>query len=270
MSSNDFTTTRVYVFDLDGVLFRGEDPIDGAAESVARLRARPDARLFFLTNNSTQTRTFYRDKLTRLGMPCDENEIVTSASAAGMYLTAQGAAGKTALVVGGVGIKEELTRAGLILVTDDVAPTAVSADYVVVGMDRQFQYATLWRAQQAILRGATFIATNRDGQFPVENGQVTPGGGAMVAALETCTEVVPLVIGKPETLGLRTILDVAGVRPEEALMIGDRLDTDILCGNRLGVPTALVLTGVTSAEKAAAAPPEMTPTFVLNDLRELE
>jgi 4-nitrophenyl phosphatase len=272
MTSSSATSPRVLVFDLDGVLYRGEDAVDGAAESLTRLRRQePPVTLYFLTNNSSQPRRVYADKLTRLGMPVHEDEIVTSASATAAYLADDPkAAGKTALAVGGPGIADELTRIGMIVRrAEELQPTGEGIDYVVVGMDRNFNYHTLHVAQQAILNGATFIATNRDGQYPIEAGKVTPGGGAMVAALEACSEVTPIVIGKPETLGLQTILRHSGVRPDEAVMIGDRLDTDVLCGNRLGVPTVLVLTGVTSPETAAAAPPEMRPTRIIPTLREL-
>jgi 4-nitrophenyl phosphatase len=261
---------RAFIFDLDGVLYRGEEAIDGAAETLARLRALADpaAALFFLTNNSTQARRDYVAKLTRLGMRCVEDEIVTSASATAAYLVSLGAAGRSVLCVGGPGIRDEMARAGMETVTTE-GPEHVPVDYVVTGMDRQFNYHTLWRAQQAVLGGAVFIATNRDGQYPIENDQVVPGGGAMVAAIEACTDTTPVVIGKPETHGLRTILDRAGIAPHEALLIGDRLDTDVLCGNRLGVPTVLVLTGVTSEAKALDAPPEMRPSRIIADLRAL-
>lgn len=265
-----FEQTRAFIFDLDGVLYRGEDGIPGAAEAVAGLRARrPAPLIFFLTNNSSQTRADYVAKLSRLGIPCHEDEIVTSASAAGSYLVAQGARGRTVLCVGGIGIRDEMTRAGLLLVPADTPPADVRADFLVVGMDRQFNYDTLYRAQQAVLHGASFIATNRDGQYPIEHEQVTPGGGAMVAAIEACTDTVPLVMGKPETLGLQTLLDRADLLPDQAVMIGDRLDTDVLCGNRLGVPTVLVLTGVTSEAKLGDAPLAQRPGLVLSNLREL-
>lgn len=263
--------TRVFVFDLDGVLFRGEEPIDGAAETIARLRSRPEpATLFFLTNNSSQPRRVYVEKLTRLGMPCNEDEIVTSSSATAAYIRdVLGVKQAKVLVVGGPGIVDELERVGLTTQMSGEPETGEAFDFVVAGLDREFTYHKLWRAQQAILNGATFIATNRDHQYPIEGGKVIPGGGAIVAAIEAAADVVPRVIGKPETLGLETILRRAGARPEEAVMVGDRTDTDILCGNRLGVPTALVLTGVTDAAKAAAVPDEQRPGRILQNLREL-
>ncbi len=265
--------TKVYVFDLDGVLYRGEAAVEDAADALARLRARTPAPLiYFLTNNSSQPRSVYREKLERLGMPCADEEIVTSSSATAVYLTEilEARPDSVVLAVGGPGIAHEMGEVGLTVIhSKDCDPETVTADFVVAGMDRNFNYHTLHVAQQAILRGATFVATNRDGQYPVEEGKVTPGGGAIVAAIEASTDTTPAVIGKPEPLGLQTIIRRSGVQPEEALMIGDRLDTDILCGNRLGVPTALVLTGVTSESKALAAPPEMTPGRILKTLADL-
>ncbi len=264
---------RAYVFDLDGVLFRGDEVIPDAPPALARLRARrPAPFIFFLTNNSWQPRGDYAAKLTRMGMPASENEVVTSASATAAYLRGLGAAaGRTALVVGGSGIRDELERAGLsvVLPDADTPPEDTRADYVVAGVDRQFTYDTLWRAQQAILHGAVFVATNRDNTFPLENGRIQPGGGAIIAAIEACTDTVPVIVGKPETHGLDAILRTCGVFPHDAVMIGDRLDTDVLCGNRLGVPTVLVLSGVTSLSAAEQASDEMRPGRIIHTLAEL-
>ncbi|MDX1934575.1 MAG: HAD-IIA family hydrolase [Capsulimonadales bacterium] len=263
-------STRVFIFDLDGVLYRGETAVPHAAEALSALRQRtPAVRLFFLTNNSTQPRRVFAEKMARLGMPATEDEIVTSASATALYIASQGDAGKTALVVGGDGIIDELTRIGMtVRSAGEPEVSGERIDYVVVGLDRSFRYEALFRAQQAILNGAVFLATNRDGQYPVEGGLI-PGAGAMVAAIEACADVRPIVIGKPETLGLRMILDMAGATPPEAVMIGDRLDTDIACGNRLGMPTVLVLTGVTTPERVldtSLLPAEMRPGRILTDL----
>jgi phosphoglycolate/pyridoxal phosphate phosphatase family enzyme len=261
----------VFVFDIDGVLYRGTEAIDGAAQTLARLRQRSEpAQVFFLTNNSSQPRQVYVDKLTGMGMPCTEDEIVTSASATAAYIAGVlGAKNASALVVGGPGIEDELSRVGLTVQRSADEETGETVDFVVAGLDREFTYHKLWRAQQAILRGAKFIATNRDGQYPMEEGRVIPGGGAMIAAIEAASDTVPQVIGKPETLGLQTILHTANARPDEAVMVGDRCDTDILCGNRLHVPTVLVLTGVTTREKADLVPPDQRPTHIIETLYEL-
>lgn len=264
--------TKVYVFDLDGVLWRGETAIEGAPEAISRLRA-AGKRLFFLTNNSSQPRRVYVEKLTRLGMPATEEEIVTSASITATFLeTNRQASGKTAFAVGGPGIRDELERIGMRVVTvEDPEAADLACEFVVVGLDRAFRYETLLRAQQCLLRGAEFIATNRDGQYPMETG-VIPGGGSIVAAVAAAADREPLTMGKPEPMGLKVLLQRAGVLPEEAVMVGDRLDTDILCGNRCDVPTTLVLTGVTTAAQAAQAAqaaPELAPTRVIATLEEL-
>jgi 4-nitrophenyl phosphatase len=278
LENTPLLTPRVYVFDLDGVLFRGNEPVPGAAECLARLRARtdPPARLFFLTNNSSQPRRVHAEKLTRMGMPAHEDEVVTSSSATADYLSQQlraenvAPATRTALVVGGPGIVDELTRVGLtVRHAREPEQPGERIDYVVVGLAQDFDYHQLLHAQQAVLAGAAFIATNRDGQFPAEGGRVTPGAGSVVAAIEAASDTRPITIGKPEPLGLQTILRLADAAPEEAVMIGDRLDTDIWCGNRLGVPSVLVLTGITDLSKANAAPREMRPGRILKDLTEL-
>lgn len=241
-----------------------------AAEAISRLRRTPGVSLFFLTNNSSQNRSDYAEKLTALGMPCSEDEIVTSSSATAAYLAAgPGATGKIALAVGGHGISTELGLVGIKVRRHTEIRADETIDYVVVGLARDFNYEALNQAQQAILGGATFIATNRDGQYPMEAGRVAPGAGAVVAAIQACTYVDPVVIGKPEILGLQTILERSGALPSEAVMIGDRCDTDVLCGNRLGVPTVLVLTGVTTKEQALAVPPEQRPGRIIETLRDL-
>ena len=260
--------SSTYVFDLDGVLWRGESVVPGAPEAIARLRA-AGKRLFFLTNNSSQPRRVYVEKLTRLGMPADESEIATSASITAAYLASQGAAGKSVFAVGGPGIADELGRVGVTVVTvADPEERDAECVYVVVGLDKEFRYETLRRAQQCLLRGATFIATNRDGQYPVEDG-VIPGGGSIVAAIAAAAEREPLTMGKPEPLGLQLLLERAGVAAKDAVMVGDRLDTDILCGNRCGVPTVLVLTGVGTQAQAEAALASHAPTRVIPALDEL-
>ena len=266
-------TFGVYIFDLDGVLYRGAEAVDGASESLSALRARSDKpQLFFLTNNSSQPRREYVEKLRNMGMECTEDEMVTSSSATAFYLrhVLQAPSGQSVLCVGGEGIRDEMRLSGYTVIrTDEPEDPNQPIDFVVAGMDRNFNYQTLNRAQQAILRGATFLATNRDGQYPIEGGRVTPGGGAMVAAIEACTDTTPLVLGKPEPLGLEAVLQMAKCQPADALFVGDRLDTDILCGNRVGVPTALVLTGVTSEAKARDADGDFKPGRIIHSLRDL-
>jgi 4-nitrophenyl phosphatase len=260
----------VYVFDLDGVLYRGEEAVEDAPETLSALRSAGHA-LFFLTNNSSQPRRVYVEKLARLGMASTEDEIVTSASATADYLAQHGAKGAKVLAVGGPGIADELARINIATEYADTPfpATEITYDYVIVGLDREFTYHKLHRAQQALLAGAKFIATNRDAQYPIEAGNVIPGGGSIVAAIAAAAGCEPITIGKPEPTALQTILTRCGAWPHEAMMIGDRLDTDIACGNKIGVPTTLVLTGVSTREEAETAPLELRPTRIISTLKEL-
>lgn len=256
---------RLVIFDLDGVIYRGEEPMPYAAETVQRLRA--EGKLVrFLTNNSALTREAYVRRLTQMGIPCEEEDFMTSAYATALYLQSQGAAGKRVFIVGEEGIHEELQRIGMRVVED---PEQEGADYVVAGIDRRFTYDKLRRAHYAIWHGACFIATNRDATYPAAGGRIVPGGGAIVAAIATCTGVEPLVIGKPNTYSMEMLLQRCGVSPQEGVLVGDRLDTDVLVGKRAGLHTVLVLTGVTDEQALRAAPMEMQPERVIRTLAEL-
>lgn len=260
----------VYIFDLDGVLYLGDTAIPYAADAVRRLQ---DAgkQIYFLTNNSGKTRAEYRKKLADVnGLDVPESAIFTSAYATALYLKQRGAAGRSVFVIGEPGLAAELSASGgLVPVTEPDSADVHDIDYVVVGIDRQFTYDKLRFAHAAITRGhAQFIATNRDATFPMETGEI-PGGGSLVASLATATGREPVTIGKPETHAYEAILDAAGVTAADSVMVGDRLDTDIAVGRRAGAGTVLVLTGVTSEEKAQAAPPEWRPDRIIGDLREL-
>jgi len=256
---------RLFIFDLDGVIYRGEEPMPYAVETVQRLREE-GKMVRFLTNNSALTREAYVRRLTGMGVPCQEEELMTSAYATAIYLQSQGAEHKRVFIVGEEGIHEELRRIGMRVVTD---PEEEGAEYVVAGIDRDFTYDKLRRAHFAIRHGAQFIATNRDATYPAAGGRIVPGGGAIVAAIQACTGVEPLVIGKPNTYSVELLLQRCGVCPQEAVLVGDRLDTDVLVGKRVGLHTVLVLTGVTDAEAVRFASEEMLPDRVIRTLAEL-
>lgn len=256
---------RTYIFDLDGVIYRGDEIQPGAAETIQTLRLRSE-KVYFLTNNSTLSRRDYAHKLTRLGIPTQPADVMTSAYAAAIYLKEQKPQGCAAYVVGESGIRDELRAVGVRIVNRLDNRTV---DFVVVGLDRRFNYRKLLEAQQAIFRGAEFVATNRDPTFPLEKGLMTPGGGSMVSAIQTAAGVEPRVIGKPQTYSLEKIMAMAGTQPDETVVIGDRLDTDIRLGKKAGAHTALVLTGVTTEQDARNAPPEMKPDRIIRSLLEL-
>jgi 4-nitrophenyl phosphatase len=256
---------RAYIFDLDGVIYRGEELQPGAAEVIQTLRSRGE-KVYFLTNNSTQSRSQYADKLTRLGVPAQPRDVMTSAYATALYLHETKPGDCRAYVVGEAGLKQELRSEGIEVVEE---PNGKPIDFVVAGLDREFDYSKLFNAQQAIFQGAIFVATNCDPTFPLEEGLLSPGGGTMVAAIQTATDTPPLVIGKPEIYSVRKVMDLAGATPEESIVIGDRLDTDVWGGKRAGARTALVLTGVTTEEQARNAPDEMKPDWIIRSLAEL-
>jgi 4-nitrophenyl phosphatase len=255
----------VLIFDLDGVIYLGDTPIPGAIEALHALVA-AGHRLFFLTNNSTRTRQTYADKISRMSYPARADQVMTSAYATGLYLQSLGAAGKSVYVVGEGGLREEMHLAGLRVLTED---DPLGADYVVAGLDRDLTYAKLRRAHAEITEhGATFIATNRDATFPMEHGEI-PGGGAIVAPIECSTGVKGFTVGKPEPHTWLRILDLAGVPPHGALMVGDRSETDILGAKKIGLRTALVLTGVTTPEMAENLSEEARPEFLIPAVADL-
>lgn len=255
----------VLIFDLDGVVYLGDTPIPGAIESLNALAAQGHS-LYFLTNNSTRSRLTYVEKLTRMGLPTRAEQVMTSAFATGLYLKGLGAEGKSVFVVGEEGLREEMAAIGMrVLSLEDGSP----ADYVVAGLDRGFTYAKLQRAHHEItLNGATFVATNRDATYPIETGEI-PGGGAIVAPIECSTGVHGVTVGKPEPGTWVGILELAGAEPSQGLMVGDRPETDIMGAKRVGLHTALVLTGVTQAPAIPNLPEEQQPDHVLQDLTQL-
>jgi len=253
---------------MDGVIYRGDHPIETAVETVNAL-GKLGRTVTFLTNNSGSTRQDYKKKLAAMGINVSLEQIFTSAYATALYLEPLGAAGKTAFVVGHSGIVHELSEIGIRVLTKPDEASAEQVDFVVAGIDRAFTYDKLRFAHRCIVRGgAQFIATNCDATFPVEDGTV-PGAGSIVASIATATGQAPLVIGKPEPYTLKTILKATNSTISETLMVGDRLDTDIAAGNRMGIPTALVLTGVSTREETIGAPDYLVPSVIIGSLSEL-
>ncbi len=255
---------KVVILDLDGVIYRGHTPLPGASDTTKWLAAH-GYPVYYFTNNSTKTRESYVELLAGYGVAADVDHIVTSASLTARYFADNGLLPATVLVVGEEGLPQELRRVGVRVVR---RRGKRPVDYVVVGMDRKFTYRKLHEAQQAIRAGAKFIATNRDATYPVE-GNVIPGGGSIVAAVATAAETEPMVIGKPSPEAGRLICHQAGVQPQQALMIGDRLETDIEMGRRAGLLTCLVLTGISTAEQAQALPAASRPHWIVDTMERL-
>lgn len=250
-------TAPVVACDLDGVVWRGEEPIPGSAAAVARLRG-AGLRVVFLTNNSSGRVSDYIDKLAHCGIDAKAGDVATSAQSAAMLLGATLPAGASVLACAGAGVVEALTANGFTVV--DAGP----ADAVVVGWHREFDFDRLTRAADAVRNGARFVATNIDATYPVAGGFV-PGAGALVAAVATASGRAPEIAGKPE---LPTVELVRRRFGETGVMVGDRPSTDGALANALGWPFALVLSGVAGSpgEEPIPQPP---PPFVAADLAQL-
>lgn len=260
-------TRRTFIFDLDGVIYRGMEPQPSARETVLALREQGHTVRFY-TNNSALSRRSYSAKLAYMGIDTPIEHIMTSSYATALYFVEKGAIGKTVYRIGEAGITEELKAVGMKVIGNEDEPDA-HIDFVVVGIDHDFHYRKLARAQRAILHGAQFIATNADATFPLEGGELQPGGGCMVAALQVATGVEPFLVGKPKTYAFMKILELTNTRPENAVMVGDRLDTDVAVGNRAGAESVLVLTGISTREQAETAEDEFRPKRIINTLAEL-
>jgi glycerol-1-phosphatase len=246
-----------FLFDLDGVLYRGDEPIAGAAEAVEGLR-RAGKRVAFVTNNSSRIPASVAAKLAGVGIRADQDEVVTSALVTADLLSARGIT--TAFVIGEEGIRSALRDAEIRLV-DGEEP---DADAVVIGLDREADYAGLARASLLVQRGASLVATNPDASYPAPEGRL-PGAGALLAVVVTTTGAEPEVVGKPHPPLLRAALERAG--GGRALVIGDRLDTDVAGAVAVGWDSVLVLTGISTREEAEAS--ELRPTYVAGDLSAL-
>jgi 4-nitrophenyl phosphatase len=236
----------LYIFDLDGTLYRGDAALPGAVEAVSRLKSR-GAQIRYLTNNSGQTRDFYRAKLSDMGYPVESSDIYSSATGTATYCASQSIA--KLFVVGEPGLVATLRGQQLSVVNagDDgkVGPqSSVDAEALVAGIHKGFNYEIMSAAMQHVLRGARFIATNADATYPLEQGMLIPGAGSIVASLATCTGQEPFVVGKPNPYLIDLVMQDAGVDARSTLVVGDRYETDIESGMRAGCETFLVLTGV--------------------------
>ena len=257
---------KIWVFDLDGVIWRGESAIEGAAACVAALQKR-GCRTMFASNNSTRTPQHFVEKLAGMDISAVPADVLTSTTIAVAHLKRKFPDGGRIFIVGEAGLRAQLEAAGFeVTQQTDGEPKEVIA--VVAGLARQFCYADLARAQHYILGGATYIATNRDSTFPVEGG-VMPGAGSIVAAIDVAGGVVGQTMGKPEPTMLRQILDESGVDSDGVAMVGDRLDTDIACASRAGVRSVWVATGVTSRAQAQSAQGEEKPDLLFDNLSQL-
>jgi glycerol 3-phosphatase-2 len=253
----EHTDAPVLCCDLDGVVWRGEEPITPAIDGIARLRG-AGVRVGFVSNNSSQPIGDVVAKLQRVGVDAAPEDVITSAVAAAALLTASLPAGSRVLSCAGPGVTESLADAGFEPV--DAPPAAA----VVVGFHRGFDFDELDRASRAIRDGARFVATNLDATYPVPGG-LLPGSGAIAAAVATASGRSPEVAGKPEAPTVAIVRERLGAR---GIVVGDRPSSDGVLAERLGWPFALVLSGVTAAvaPPGGEAIPDPPPAFVGSDL----
>jgi phosphoglycolate/pyridoxal phosphate phosphatase family enzyme len=265
--------------DLDGVVYRGEDPVPGVA---AVLQARADAGddVVYVTNNSMHYRADYVTRLAGLGAPVAADRIVSAPRATALYLQERHPDIRRVLAVGASGLDRELRDVGLEVVNTGFAAERMAKEgidgvaaagnpgAVVAGVDPQMTYLRLAAAADCIRAGAVFIATNRDPTYPIERG-LRPGAGAIVAAIEVASGVTPLVIGKPEPLLMEQAAHAVGRDAREAIVIGDGLLTDFAAANAVGARTILMLTGVTTGAALEALPSTGQPFAVAGDAAEL-
>ncbi|NJE77297.1 HAD-IIA family hydrolase [Thermococcus sp. ES12] len=253
------------IFDMDGVLYRGKEPVEGSRELINFLKEN-GIPFIFLTNNSTKDPSMYREKLLSMGIDVPEGVIVTSGLATRLYMERHFEPGKI-FVIGGEGLHREMERLGWGTVTVEETRKGAwkGVEYVVVGLDPGLTYEKLKYGTLAIRNGAKFIGTNPDTTYPAEEG-LYPGAGSIIAALKASTDVEPLVVGKPNGPAYEIARERLG-NVDEVWMIGDRLDTDILFARRFGMKAIMVLTGVSGLSDIEKT--GIKPDLVLPSVREL-
>lgn len=252
----------VALLDLDGVLYVGPDAVPGAAAALERARG-AGMRLGFVTNNAARTPEEVAAHLTELGIDARPDDVITSSQAAATVVADEFGRGAAVLPVGGPGVAAALTAAGLQVVERaEDGPAAV-----VQGYGRDVGWTQLAEAVVAVRGGARHVATNVDATIPSPRG-VLPGNGALVGVVSAVTGQQPLVTGKPDpAMHAECVRRTGAQRP---LVVGDRLDTDIAGGRRVGVPTLLVLSGVTTPVTLLAAGPDERPDLLAHDVAGLD
>ena len=265
--------------DLDGVVYRGSEPVPGVAAVLAARAALGDD-VVYVTNNSMHYRADYVTRLRAMGAPVEPDRVISSPRATAIWLREHLPEVRRVLAVGAGGLERELRDQGYEVVTAAHAATRANQegidgfdaadrpDAVVVGLDPQLTYLRLAVAADAIRAGAHFIATNRDPIYPTERG-LRPGAGAIVAALEVTTGVIPVSIGKPEPHLLEAAAHAVNRDPREAVMIGDSLVTDIAAAKAVGARSVAMLTGVSTRAEVDALPAGQRPDEIALDAAEL-
>ena len=253
----NFSDLKALILDMDGVLWRDNTPIGDLPVLFKKMQSK--YQVVLATNNSTNSAQMYVEKLGRFGVQLKAWQIVNSAQASAAYLKERFPDGGKVYIVGEAGLHQELALHGFEHAEEDVLA-------VVAGMDRHISYTKLDIASRLVRKGIPFIGTNPDRTFPTPQG-LAPGAGAILAAIEAASYIKPTLIGKPAPEMYRMALQRLKRQPEQALVVGDRLGTDIAGGQNLGCRTALVLSGVSTHQEAEAWQP--APDFIVDDLTHL-
>jgi 4-nitrophenyl phosphatase len=246
---------RSLIIDVDGVLWKGRETLPGVSTFFDFLRRRK-IPFVIASNNSARPASDIVERLATLNVRVTPSEVLTSAEATAIYLPRLVGKNARVFLVGGEGVRDALEGAGFQIVEQN-------AEVVVVGLDRELTYDKLKRASLEIRRGAKFVGTNGDKTYPTDEG-LAPGSGAIIAAIETATDVTPTIIGKPARAMFDIAIEQMGADPRACAMLGDRLDTDIEGAQRAGLKSILVLTGVATPESLKKS--EIQPDFTFENL----
>lgn len=249
------------LLDLDGVIYEGNRAIVDSIESISELKSK-GVQVGYVTNNASRTSDAIAAQLQAFGLELKAEDVITSAQAGALLLKDIIPSGAKVLVVGGEGLRSNVSLAGF----EVVASSKDSPAAVIQGFDPTVGWKQLAEASYAIQNGAKWVATNQDWTIPREEG-LAPGNGTLVSAVHTAVGQLPVVAGKPEKAIFETAL--AHFETTSAIYVGDRLDTDVLGANRSGIGSALVMTGVTTRKELLAAKADSRPTYILGTLKEL-
>ncbi len=252
---DNMKTYKGYLLDLDGTIYHGNRVIPEAITFITYLQETKTPYLY-VTNNSSTTPEKVAERLSNMGLPTTADQVYTTSMATAKYLTEQKGQPKTYFALGEEGLFTAMEEAGFTF-------TQENPSYVIIGIDRSVTYEKLTTAMRAIRNGATFIATNADPALPTEHG-LMPGNGALVAAVATASAQRPTIIGKPESIIIKYALEKLGTKPEETIIVGDNLHTDIQAGINSGIDTLLVLSGYSTLEDADKH--DEPPTYVEQSL----
>jgi len=249
---------KSYLIDMDGVLVSGNTVIPGADKFIARLQA-AKVKFLVLTNNSRFTPRDLAHNLQTIGLDIPETQIFTSAMATARFLHSQRPR-STAYVIGDSGLTSAIHEIGYII-------TEINPAYVVVGETMSYNFDMLTKATRLVAGGAHFIATNPDPSGPTADGMV-PSCGAVAALIQRATSKNPFFVGKPNPLMMRSALNYLAVHSEDTIIIGDRMDTDVVAGVQSGMETVLVLSGITREEEIGRYP--YVPTRIAQSVAEID